>query len=214
MSGADVNGLSTGGLRHLHSVAMTWDVVVGAASAVVGSLVGAWVTARATIGAAKRTIIAERQRLADERVQDAADAFDRVVKRATQQLLTARTMLGLTEKPSAPFFEFDHDALDLALSYSEFNVAVAFEVERAASALRRYNSAARWGNARYPMTGADGPAVDRWNDARPLVELALKTLADWGQVHRQVPRAPQEDPSGAPRPRAPDRAGRAGRSSG
>src|SRR4051812_13531102 len=126
-----------------------WDAFWGVMSGLAGGLVGAG----ATVWATNRTLRRQATLSAEERATASTEAFDFAVRRADQQMLTGLTMLRLIEQPAAPFFTLDHDALDSLLSYPQLPTNVAFEIERVSAAIRSYNAAAGWGNAKHPMAG-------------------------------------------------------------
>lgn len=159
------------GGQHVSEWDAFWSVMSG--------LAGGFVGAGATMWATNRTLRQQAALSADERASAASDAFDFALRRADQQILTGLTLLRLIEHPSPPFFALDHDALDSLLTYPQLPTRVAFEVERLAAAVRSYNAAANWGNAKHPMAGAGNPAVARWAEARDLANASFDVYASW-----------------------------------
>lgn len=155
----------------MNAWAAFWTALAGIGGGFVGALATMWAT--------NRTLRQQVDQSEEERARAAGDAFENAALRAGKQLLTAGSLLRLMEKPTLPFFAFDHDALDDLLSYSQLPTEVAFELERAALALRSYNAAASWENARHQMSGSGGPAVIRWQEARSLVNLASDSYKGW-----------------------------------
>lgn len=152
-----------------------WSVIGGAVAGLVGAAIGAG----ATIWATLRTLRQQAKQSADERTAALLDEFDFARQRADQQILSAITVLRLSERPSPPFIHLDHDAFEVLLRYPQLPIAVAFELERIAVALRSYNAAAEWGNRKYPMAGAEAPAEARWAEARDLANVAFTTYQVW-----------------------------------
>lgn len=140
---------------------------------------GGVVGAGATMWATSRTLKQQAREARDERARAAVDAFEAAARRADKQMLTSRTLLGLAERPSAPFITLDHDAIDTLLTFRELPTEVAFELERASAAMRYYNASALWGNSKLPMSGAEGPATERWSETQDLVTIAFEAYKTW-----------------------------------
>jgi len=89
----------------MNAWAAFWTALAGIGGGFVGALATMWAT--------NRTLRQQVDQSEKERARAAGDAFESAALRAGKQLLTAGSLLRLMEKPTLPFFAFDHDALDV-----------------------------------------------------------------------------------------------------
>jgi hypothetical protein len=152
------------------------------------ALVAAGIGALAVVFSANRTLKTQREASKQERDRATQDEFDRAVKRAGKQVLTATILLNMTEAPDQPYFTLDHGDLDNLLTYGELPANTAFSVEQLSSALRRYNAAAHWGNVPGNV-GHERTVVPRWQDAQSVSGATFEVLSNW--TKQQYPDWPE-----------------------
>lgn len=152
-----------------------WTVVAGLAGALIGGLIAAFATIKAT----QSTITAQVRLSKDERAKTASDNFERAVDRAAEELTSAVIAFGLMDEPTRPFFNLDHSALNGLLIYTDVPENVVLDAQRLALALRSYNAAAQWGNAQTYESNIGNRVRDRWNDARTAAEALRVSFKIW-----------------------------------
>jgi hypothetical protein len=152
-----------------------WEVFWGATAGLVGAAVGAGATVWATL----RTLREQARIAAEERAATTENEFDFAKRRADQQYLSALTALRIIEVPQVPFIKLNHDAFEELLRFPQLPDRVAHEIERLTMALRSYNAAADLANAKFPLSGANGPAEQRWREAQTLADVAAVAYEAW-----------------------------------
>lgn len=152
-----------------------WTVVASLA----GALIGGLIAAVATIKATKSAITAQVSLSEAERSKTAHDNFERAVDRAAEELTSAVIAFGLMDEPMPPFFNLDHSALNGLLIYDDVPENVVLDAQRLALALRSYNAAAEWGNAQTYESNIGNRVKDRWNDARTAAETLRDSFEVW-----------------------------------
>ena len=144
-----------------------------------GALIGGLIAAVATIRATRSTITAQVKLSVSERAKTSSDNFQKAVDRAAEELATAVVAFGLTDKPTLPFFNLDHSALNGLLIYDDVPENVVLDAQRLALALRSYNAAALWGNAQTYESIIGNRVMVRWNDARTAAEALRVSFEIW-----------------------------------
>ena len=129
------------------------------------ALVAAGIGALAVVWSTHRTLRTQVEESRRERIWAAQDEFDRALKRADKQVLTATNQLNMTAEPEHPYFTLDHGDLDDLLTYADLPAEIGFSIEQLSSALRRFNAAACWGNVP-GVVGHERTVVPRWKDAQ------------------------------------------------
>ncbi len=144
-----------------------------------GALIGGLIAAVATIRATRSTITAQVKLSVAERAKTSSDNFEKAVDRAAEELATAVVAFGLTDKPTPPFFNLDHSALNGLLIYDDVPENVVLDAQRLALALRSYNAAALWGNAQIYESNIGNRVMVRWSDARTAAEALRVSFEIW-----------------------------------
>jgi hypothetical protein len=152
-----------------------WTVMASLAGALIGGLIAAVATIRAT----RSTITAQVKLSVAERAKTSSDNFEKAVDRAAEELATAVVAFGLTDEPTPPFFNLDHSALNGLLIYDDVPENVVLDAQRLALALRSYNAAALWGNAQTYESNIGNRVMVRWNDARTAAEALRVSFEIW-----------------------------------
>lgn len=142
------------------------------------ALVAAGIGALAVVWSTHRTLKTQVEESRRERIRAAQDEFDRALKRADKQVLTATNQLNMTAEPEHPYFTLDHGDLDDLLTYAELPAEIGFTIEQHSSALRRFNAAACWGNVP-GIIGHERTVVPRWKDAQRVSEATFDALRNW-----------------------------------
>lgn len=159
-----------------------WAVVAGLGGGVVGAC--------ATIWATRRTLKDQAAQTDAARERAAHDSFTDAAARAFREVATAASLLGANDKPSLPFFLFDHRAIDDLLSYGRLPAQLAQALEGLAYGLRAFNAAAAYANPRLPDPQAARPAQFRWRDATAAAQTAVEEFTSWREAQQALLAAP------------------------